>query len=1228
MSIKRKFNKLKRDPKSFFEDSITKQYGRAYKFVNSISKSFPYESKNSKNIVDKTVAMIGNAQINSKAQATPKLFKDYFKEITTFTQQFDVNSLELDNKKIWPYLRNNLWIHMNFVALGKNNWKNVSSVHIYNSKNTQVLPEFRRMAIEQYGARELDDLDDLDADIIFLVNMNSSEQVILEDGKIYHRVTDPFYEVAKSLAKTIKLEFIKSSSDSISLTKQYTHPTTIILPPKIERTGFSNEFKFSPVFHNTMKQFVPSLNPISNELFKENIDYEFHLREYYKDVLSKIKPKIIFLYAFHYNAPLISAADDLGILTVDIQHGLQVGWNPLYTNYDEMPEDGYPEIPDYFAVWGEKEFENIQRAFPSEKHQPIYMGAPWLEKIKKIPSSISNDILKILRNDSYKHKILIVMQNQKHIPQIYKDIINKTKDEDILWVIRHHPKCEPFLATDFSVINNNILLDSEIDSVLFSELFKYINITISEGSALAVEASYFGIVNIVTSKMGVENYQKEVDEGIFYYLESAENFENILEKIDNREDKTDTEKLFKKVDTKEFINQLLERASFKELQKSRICYLSKSEERRIQIDVETKIISNIEKAYHFAEIFELDKALDMFRKTRELLNDLPNAKCDYDREQMLWIKDARVFQRKIREAFSIGFGKEDVIVVGDSLVLPRPSEVKNINFGITRSYTYMFNNNSYGLNLLSWGQRYLTTSKLLHNWDHLIGDLNHKHLVLHLGINDSVERIFSEEQRTAMASLPTEIRMKVVKFGQIYREEIIKSQDNYSYVPYDEFKNNVNEIVRRCMDGGVKSLTFISILPFPQSHEITTPGAIDNCKRYNAVFKEASEQTSEVIYLDIEQTLQKVKNSSGVLSDNVHLSIPGHRVLAEALFSKLSILKDKEEEKVYRVVLIGVGNLGSRHLQGLAKSRNKLVIECYEPTQANIDIALERFKEIKNTNNITLKFFDNLNSLSNNIDLAIIATNSDVRAEVTESLVYNRNVKNLILEKVLFQKIDSYTKIDELIKNSNMNVWVNHPRRMFDIHNPFLNEVRKSKSLSFQVSGINWGLGSNGLHFLDLLAWLTNNEQKDIDIEWNKLGQAVTNSKRPQFKEIYGTISGVLNNEASFSITSLLPVSNELQFPTISIVSESIKLFIDEYNGVLSYAFANDNWQWHTLKGVFPLLYQSEMTTTIVDQILEEGYCILPTYKTAMFLHVPFIETIKNGIEELEGRSLDVCPIS
>ena len=60
-----------------------------------------------------------------------------------------------------------------------------------------------------------------------------------------------------------------------------------------------------------------------------------------------------------------------------------------------------------------------------------------------------------------------------------------------------------------------------------------------------------------------------------------------------------------------------------------------------------------------------------------------------------------------------------------------------------------------------------------------------------------------------------------------------------------------------------------------------------------------------------------------------------------------------------RIVLIGAGQLGSRHLQGLAKCKLPISIEVVEKSNSAINTAKERFEEIKNTfSKIDIKFFN------------------------------------------------------------------------------------------------------------------------------------------------------------------------------------------------------------------------------------------------------------------------------
>ena len=112
------------------------------------------------------------------------------------------------------------------------------------------------------------------------------------------------------------------------------------------------------------------------------------------------------------------------------------------------------------------------------------------------------------------------------------------------------------------------------------------------------------------------------------------------------------------------------------------------------------------------------------------------------------------------------------------------------------------------------------------------------------------------------------------------------------------------------------------------------------------------------------------------------------------------------------LVVIGAGQLGSRHLQALAKVSFPVKIEVVDPFAESLEIARARFDEMPSNSNIYgINFYSSISELSKKIDLAIIATTADIRAEIIHALIEHCDVKNLVLEKVLFQQPDEYRVI-------------------------------------------------------------------------------------------------------------------------------------------------------------------------------------------------------------------------
>jgi len=322
-----------------------------------------------------------------------------------------------------------------------------------------------------------------------------------------------------------------------------------------------------------------------------------------------------------------------------------------------------------------------------------------------------------------------------------------------------------------------------------------------------------------------------------------------------------------------------------------------------------------------------------------------------------------------------------------------------------------------------------------------------------------------------------------------------------------------------------------------------------------------------------------------------------------------------------KIVIIGAGQLGSRHLQGIAQSTFDISIEVLEPFESSRKIAEERYYQIKNRGNVVdINFYDSILKLSNEIDLCIVATGSDVRFKIIQELLDSKNVKNIILEKVLFQSIKEYYDTEKLLEKTQTLCWVNHPRRMYPFYKKLKSYLQNAKQISYCFHGGAWGLGCNGLHFIDHLAYIANATGLQLSNEF--LNNEIYNSKRKGYLEFNGLLSGKIANH-SFSL-----YSNENVVPSmLTISSDIIVLKIDETAGKILISKKENDWMWEEINEKI-IYFQSELSQIFLNDILINNTCSLPSYKESMSLHIPFIECLLNQMEKVKNKKYTICPIT
>ena len=321
-----------------------------------------------------------------------------------------------------------------------------------------------------------------------------------------------------------------------------------------------------------------------------------------------------------------------------------------------------------------------------------------------------------------------------------------------------------------------------------------------------------------------------------------------------------------------------------------------------------------------------------------------------------------------------------------------------------------------------------------------------------------------------------------------------------------------------------------------------------------------------------------------------------------------------------KIVLVGCGNVGSRHLQALSKLIFETEIHVVEPNAEAIKLGKMRLKEIKNRNpKITVFWNQTLKDLKKNLDLAIVATTSEGRVGIIKDLL-NFGCKRFLIEKIVCQSSQEFEELLKELKKNNAKGWVNTNHRYFDSWKKINEYFKDSNQIHLSVISSNVSsLGTSGIHFIDLFAFFVNNYHIRLngDLLMNKL---YSNKRGKNFKEFAGTVFGSEKNNSTLSLT-FLPNSD---IPTIVNIAQASKhLLIDLTNEkILDLTGKNEP--------DFKFKYElaSDITTKIVNDIIQLDKCDLSMVEDSYFLHKELFRIFNSHIQKITHQDVIKCPIT
>ncbi len=246
------------------------------------------------------------------------------------------------------------------------------------------------------------------------------------------------------------------------------------------------------------------------------------------------------------------------------------------------------------------------------------------------------------------------------------------------------------------------------------------------------------------------------------------------------------------------------------------------------------------------------------------------------------------------------------------------------------------------------------------------------------------------------------------------------------------------------------------------------------------------------------------------------------------------------KSKPKKILIIGIGSMGISHFNSFINSKSDYDIYL-------CDKKINQLK--KNIKNLIIK--KKLHFLSKvpknqKFDLAIISTNSKERLKVLKDLLKFNLVKNLILEKFLFNKIDNYSQCESILKskkinNINVNSWGNYIFKQlnFKLNGNFIASYYLRKN----------GLGSSLIHISDLFSSLIKNENFDI----SALNLIKIKSKR---RKDYNEMTGRIVLKSKIGLLKIHDTS-KTKYHTLKIKDERNSFVLQLNNKKKCYFFKN-----------------------------------------------------------------------
>ena len=450
------------------------------------------------------------------------------KIILHIEEKWPVEKWEVNNIKIWPYLRIKLYIHLLMMMNKKLEKEETTSDVKHSSSSKKTI--FSKLILIFSSFFKLN---------FFFFSLKKKSHLLF--GSHIHRVKQNGLYFNRFYDSLVDIHHLKNEVYNVEYQKVYpnTFNKEAVISLEKELRNYKNLLKFK-------EKFTPKNDSISLENYDDFYAYlkqlpirldllrfsvsdlknwsrrVIALQPFFRRFYKKTQPKTVVFLGFYGYDDLYAAlltSNQMGIKTVDFQHGPQTNIHMVFSSWTKFPLEGYDLLPKEFWNWDEFSKMNIEKWCVKNHSIAKVVGQPfvnyWL-KHNHFERSESNTIIYSLQTFPFEIQDMLTPK-----------IIQLIKDLPYQWILRLHPRnyieieeIKTFLIQN--QIEDKTIIQSSIDEMPLPKVLLSSIVHITNFSGCLIEAHLLGVPTILINNIGKEMFSQYIDDKLVYYFNPEE----------------------------------------------------------------------------------------------------------------------------------------------------------------------------------------------------------------------------------------------------------------------------------------------------------------------------------------------------------------------------------------------------------------------------------------------------------------------------------------------------------------------------------------------------------------------------------------------------------------------------------------------------------------------------------------------------------------------------------